>query len=221
LWFSDCCLRGGRPAFESRSVGGWREALSRARRRPRPLHRQSVLAHRLRALLTALGIAVGVAAVVLLTSIGEGGAPLRGCRIPRSRHQSRQRYARHRRRTMGGPSGCSGPCDPLTIDDSSVASCAVRERIRPDGQRQFRGRRQRTQRRSPSTARARSSPRRSASRWRQGSYLRRTTRARRQPRSARVEDGPGNLRRRNRWARASCVGSERYRVVGTCGRRAR
>ena len=32
----------------------------------------SVLAHRMRALLTALGIAVGVAAVVLLTSIGEG-----------------------------------------------------------------------------------------------------------------------------------------------------
>jgi len=33
---------------------------------------RSVVAHRMRALLTALGIAVGVAAVVLLTSIGEG-----------------------------------------------------------------------------------------------------------------------------------------------------
>jgi len=32
----------------------------------------SVLSQRMRALLTALGIAVGVAAVVLLTSIGEG-----------------------------------------------------------------------------------------------------------------------------------------------------
>ena len=33
---------------------------------------RSVLSQRLRASLTALGIAVGVAAVVLLTSIGEG-----------------------------------------------------------------------------------------------------------------------------------------------------
>ena len=33
---------------------------------------EAVIAHRLRSLLTALGIAVGIAAVVLLTSIGEG-----------------------------------------------------------------------------------------------------------------------------------------------------
>ena len=33
---------------------------------------QSVLAHRMRSSLTALGIGIGVAAVVLLTSIGEG-----------------------------------------------------------------------------------------------------------------------------------------------------
>ncbi|HID48187.1 MAG TPA: ABC transporter permease, partial [Chromatiales bacterium] len=32
----------------------------------------SLIAHRLRSVLTALGIAVGIAAVVLLTSIGEG-----------------------------------------------------------------------------------------------------------------------------------------------------
>ena len=32
----------------------------------------SLIAHRLRSFLTALGIAVGIAAVVLLTSIGEG-----------------------------------------------------------------------------------------------------------------------------------------------------
>ncbi len=33
---------------------------------------QSVLAHRMRSALTALGIGIGVTAVVLLTSIGEG-----------------------------------------------------------------------------------------------------------------------------------------------------
>ncbi|WP_457671282.1 ABC transporter permease, partial [Thiolapillus sp.] len=32
----------------------------------------SIVAHRLRSVLTALGIAVGIAAVILLTSIGEG-----------------------------------------------------------------------------------------------------------------------------------------------------
>ena len=33
---------------------------------------QTVVAHRLRSVLTALGIGIGVTAVVLLTSIGEG-----------------------------------------------------------------------------------------------------------------------------------------------------
>jgi putative ABC transport system permease protein len=33
---------------------------------------QAVVSHRLRSFLTALGIAVGIAAVVLLTSLGEG-----------------------------------------------------------------------------------------------------------------------------------------------------
>ena len=33
---------------------------------------QSIVAHRLRSVLTALGIGIGVTAVVLLTSIGEG-----------------------------------------------------------------------------------------------------------------------------------------------------
>ena len=33
---------------------------------------QSVLAHRMRSILTSLGIGIGVTAVVLLTSIGEG-----------------------------------------------------------------------------------------------------------------------------------------------------
>ena len=33
---------------------------------------QAIVSHRMRSLLTALGIAVGIAAVVLLTSLGEG-----------------------------------------------------------------------------------------------------------------------------------------------------
>ena len=46
----------------------------------------AVLAHRTRSLLTGLGIAVGIAAVVLLTAIGEGAA-LRRQGVYPVRHQ--------------------------------------------------------------------------------------------------------------------------------------
>jgi putative ABC transport system permease protein len=77
----------------------------------------SVVAQRLRALLTALGIGVGVAAVVLLTSIGEGvrqfvvaeftqfGTNIVGITPGRTQ-------------TMGGSIGVFGTVRPLTIDDA-------------------------------------------------------------------------------------------------------
>jgi putative ABC transport system permease protein len=80
---------------------------------------RSLLAHRLRAVLTALGIAVGVAAVVLLTSIGEGvrrfvvteftqfGTNIIGINPGKAQ-------------TMGGSIGVFGTVRPLTIDDAEV-----------------------------------------------------------------------------------------------------
>lgn len=77
----------------------------------------SFLAYRMRSLLTVLGIAVGVAAVVLLTSIGEGihrfvlseftqfGTTLVGINPGRAT-------------THGGSVGVLGTVRPLTIDDS-------------------------------------------------------------------------------------------------------
>ena len=79
----------------------------------------SVLAHRLRALLTALGIAVGVAAVVLLTSIGEG--------VRRFVVAEFTQFGTNlisvtpgRAKTMGGSIGVFGTVRPLTIDDSEA-----------------------------------------------------------------------------------------------------
>jgi len=79
----------------------------------------SVLAQRMRALLTALGIAVGVAAVVLLTSIGEGVRQVVvaeftqfGTNIVSVTPGSTQ--------TMGGSIGVFGTVRPLTIDDAEA-----------------------------------------------------------------------------------------------------
>jgi putative ABC transport system permease protein len=80
---------------------------------------RSVLAHRMRAFLTALGIAVGVTAVVLLTSIGEGvrrfviseftqfGTNIIGVNPGTAK-------------TMGGSIGIFGTVHPLTIDDAEA-----------------------------------------------------------------------------------------------------
>jgi putative ABC transport system permease protein len=79
----------------------------------------SVVAHRMRALLTALGIAVGVAAVVLLTSIGEGVRQFVvaeftqfGTNIVNITPGTTQ--------TMGGSIGVFGTVRPLTIDDAEA-----------------------------------------------------------------------------------------------------
>jgi putative ABC transport system permease protein len=79
----------------------------------------SVIAHRMRALLTALGIAVGVAAVVLLTSIGEGVRQFVvaeftqfGTNIVNITPGTTQ--------TMGGSIGVFGTVRPLTIDDAEA-----------------------------------------------------------------------------------------------------
>jgi putative ABC transport system permease protein len=79
----------------------------------------SVLAHRMRALLTALGIAVGVAAVVLLTSIGEGVRRFVvaeftqfGTNIINVTPGTTQ--------TMGGSIGVFGTVRPLSIDDAEA-----------------------------------------------------------------------------------------------------
>jgi putative ABC transport system permease protein len=79
----------------------------------------SVLAHRMRAVLTALGIAVGVAAVVLLTSIGEGVRRFVlaeftqfGTNIVSVTPGTAQ--------TMGGSIGVFGTVRPLTIDDAEA-----------------------------------------------------------------------------------------------------
>ena len=79
----------------------------------------SVVAHRMRALLTALGIAVGVAAVVLLTSIGEGVRQFVvaeftqfGTNIVSITPGTTQ--------TMGGSIGVFGTVRPLTIDDAEA-----------------------------------------------------------------------------------------------------
>ena len=77
----------------------------------------SVRAQRMRALLTALGIAVGVAAVVLLTSIGEG--------VRRFVVSEFTQFGTNlisvtpgRAETMGGSVGVFGSVRPLTLDDA-------------------------------------------------------------------------------------------------------
>ncbi len=79
----------------------------------------SIVAHRMRTYLTALGIAIGIAAVVLLTSIGEGihrfvlaeftqfGTNIIGINPGKAT-------------TMGGSIGIFGTVRPLSIDDSEA-----------------------------------------------------------------------------------------------------
>ncbi len=79
----------------------------------------SIMAHRMRSGLTILGIAVGISAVVLLTSIGEGihrfvlseftqfGTTLIGINPGKAT-------------TMGTPVGIMGTVRPLSIDDAEA-----------------------------------------------------------------------------------------------------
>ena len=79
----------------------------------------SVLAHRLRAFLTALGIAVGVAAVVLLTSIGEGVRQFVLAEFTQF-GTNIINIAPGTTKTMGGSIGVFGTVRPLTIDDAEA-----------------------------------------------------------------------------------------------------
>jgi putative ABC transport system permease protein len=108
----------------------------------------SVTAHRLRAVLTALGIAIGVTAVVLLTSIGEGvhrfvlteftqfGTNIVGVSPGKAE-------------TFGGSIGALGNTRPLTVEDAqalehvpyATASVPV---IQGNAEVDYRGRRRRT-----------------------------------------------------------------------------
>jgi putative ABC transport system permease protein len=80
---------------------------------------RSITAHRMRAILTALGIAVGVAAVVLLTSIGEG--------VRRFVISEFTQFGTNiigvtpgATQTMGGSVGVFGTTRPLTVDDAEA-----------------------------------------------------------------------------------------------------
>jgi len=79
----------------------------------------SVVAHRMRALLTALGIAVGVAAVVLLTSIGEGVRRFVVAEFTQF-GTNIVNITPGRTQTMGGSIGVFGTVRPLTIDDAEA-----------------------------------------------------------------------------------------------------
>lgn len=79
----------------------------------------SVRAHRLRAVLTALGIGIGVTAVVLLTSIGEG--------VHRFVVSEFTQFGTNivsvtpgKTQTMGGSIGSLGNVRPLTVDDAEA-----------------------------------------------------------------------------------------------------
>ena len=79
----------------------------------------AVIAHRLRSVLTALGIAVGIAAVVLLTSIGEG--------VHRFVLSEFTQFGTSviavtpgRTNTHGGSPGMFGTDRPLTLDDAEA-----------------------------------------------------------------------------------------------------
>ena len=79
----------------------------------------SVLAHRLRAFLTALGIGVGVAAVVLLTSIGEGVRQFVLAEFTQF-GTNIINITPGTTKTMGGSIGVFGTVRPLTIDDAEA-----------------------------------------------------------------------------------------------------
>jgi putative ABC transport system permease protein len=79
----------------------------------------SVFAHRMRALLTALGIAVGVAAVVLLTSIGEGVRQFVLAEFTQF-GTNIINITPGTTKTMGGSIGVFGTVRPLSIDDAEA-----------------------------------------------------------------------------------------------------
>jgi putative ABC transport system permease protein len=79
----------------------------------------SVLSQRMRALLTALGIAVGVAAVVLLTSIGEGVRQFVVAEFTQF-GTNLISVTPGTTETMGGSIGAFGTVRPLTIDDAEA-----------------------------------------------------------------------------------------------------
>jgi putative ABC transport system permease protein len=79
----------------------------------------SVLAQRMRALLTTLGIAVGVAAVVLLTSIGEGVRQFVVAEFTQF-GTNIINVTPGRTQTMGGSIGVFGTVRPLSIDDAEA-----------------------------------------------------------------------------------------------------
>ena len=113
-------------------------------RRPSSSRLRAITAHRLRSFLTLLGIAVGIAAVILLTSIGEGihrfvlaeftqfGTNVVG-------------IAPGRVKTGGGPpSGLPTAVRPLTFDDARALQRLPHVTgVAPSRVGQFRGRRQR------------------------------------------------------------------------------
>jgi len=80
---------------------------------------RSITAHRMRALLTALGIAVGVAAVVLLTSIGEGVRRFVVAEFTQF-GTNLVSVTPGTTQTMGGSIGVFGTVRPLTIEDAQA-----------------------------------------------------------------------------------------------------
>jgi len=167
----------------------------------------------MRALLTALGIAVGVAAVVLLTSIGEGVRRFVvaeftqfGTNIINITPGTTQ--------TMGGSIGCSVPC--ARSASTMRRRCGAR-RMRPRRCRwcrQCRGRGQRRKRRV--TVYGVGYEFATAFRFEvgAGSFLPRTIRARRAASRCSAPRWPSSCRRSNALGASIRVGSERYRVVG-------
>lgn len=83
------------------------------------LSRRSILAHRLRSGLTALGIAVGIAAVVLLTSIGEGIHSFVLAEFMEF-GTNLVTVSPGRRETGGTATGTLQTTRPLTIDDAEA-----------------------------------------------------------------------------------------------------
>jgi putative ABC transport system permease protein len=82
---------------------------------------RSLTAHRLRSFLTLLGISVGIAAVILLTSIGEG--------LHQYMLREFTQFGTHiieitpgRQGTHGGPPGLPSSARPLTLDDAAAVA---------------------------------------------------------------------------------------------------
>jgi len=102
----------------------------------------SVIAHRLRSLLTALGIAIGIASVVLLTAIGSG---IHQFVLSEFTQFGTNLIAINPGRvtTHGASVGVFGTDRPLTIDDAGAATYSRCDRHGTDHGRQCRGARRR------------------------------------------------------------------------------